>query len=135
MRGNTKTIKNITIAKRKNEFLVDWLLNEVHWKEIAKKLNYSKASVFNIKKRIAKYREEFNKEENTSITADFYAISHIFTIAEVNALIDLYNYHVEHPEEYEKPKTKKQLRIEEQEKIAAKAMKEMNMTYDKQSEE
>ncbi|MGC9652511.1 hypothetical protein ACO2FJ_12590 [Staphylococcus warneri] len=50
--ANTKTIKQIKIAKTKCENLNDFLLNFVHWEEIAKVLNYSKPSVFRIKKAV-----------------------------------------------------------------------------------
>ncbi|QKU19832.1 hypothetical protein FOC52_13610 (plasmid) [Staphylococcus cohnii] len=34
----------------------------------------------------------------------FYALSEIFTLNQINALIELYNDFVEHPEKYEKRK-------------------------------
>lgn len=40
--ANTKTIKQIKMAKMKSENLNEFLLNFVHWEKIAKRLNYSK---------------------------------------------------------------------------------------------
>lgn len=119
--GYKKEMKLISIPKTKNEALLDWFLTEIHWAKLAETLNYSKAGIFKLKKRVGEYRED---------QGDFPAIAHNFNIIELNKLIELYNYFVQHPEEFEKPKTKRELRIEEQEKIAEKTLKEMNMTYE-----
>ncbi|PTU86818.1 hypothetical protein BUZ62_06570 [Staphylococcus pasteuri] len=118
--ANTRTIKHIKIAKTKCENLNDFLLNFVHWEEIAKVLNYSKPSVFRIKKQLKKYITTEGEQE---------ALYKMFSVSELNKLIDLYNDYIENPDAYAKPKTKKELNMERQEKAIAKHMKDMKMDY------
>lgn len=113
--GNTRTIKKISIAKTKNELLVDWFLNEIHWSNLAETLNYSKAWIFKLKKRVS----DFKKDEGYD-----HALTNVFTVTELNKVIDLYNYYIENPELFKKPKTKKEVNLEEQEKAINKSMKE-----------
>lgn len=44
--ANTKTIKQLSIAKTKSQNLLNWFLNEVHWKKLANILGYSKSGIF-----------------------------------------------------------------------------------------
>ncbi|MBM6508394.1 MULTISPECIES: hypothetical protein [Staphylococcus] len=118
--ANTKTIKQIKIAKTKCKNLNDFLLNFVHWEEIAKRLNYSKPSVFRIKKQMKKYLTTEGEQE---------ALYKMFSVSELNKLIDLYNDYIENPDAYAKPKTKKELNKERQENAIAKHMKDMKMDY------
>lgn len=118
--ANTKTIKQIKMAKTKSENLNEFLLNFVHWEKIAKRLNYSKPSVFRIKKQLREHIDEEGEQE---------ALYRMFTVSELNKLIDLYNDYIKHPEAYAKPKTKKEMNIERQEKAIAKHMNDMKMDY------
>ncbi|HDF2938086.1 TPA: hypothetical protein PC496_003824 [Clostridioides difficile] len=118
--ANTKTIKRIKMAKTKCENLNDFLINIVNWQEIAKVLNYSKTSTFRIRKNLKEYIQSTSDEE---------ALYKAFSVSELNLLIDLYNDYVKNPEDYAKPKTKKEINIEKQEKAIAKHMKDMKMDY------
>ncbi|QJE26610.1 hypothetical protein [Staphylococcus caprae] len=118
--ANTKTIKHVKVAKTKCENLNDFLINVVHWEKIAKQLNYSKPSVFRIKKQLKKY---INTEGEQA------ALYKMFSVSELNKLIDLYNDYIENPESYGKPKTKKEVNYERQEKAIAKHMRDMKMEY------
>ena len=118
--ANTKTIKHVKVAKTKCENLNDFLINFVHWEKIAKQLNYSKPSVFRIKKQLKKY---INTEGEQA------ALYKMFSVSELNKLIDLYNDYIENSESYDKPKTKKEVNYERQEKAIAKHMSDMKMEY------
>jgi len=118
--ANTKTIKRIKMAKTKCENLNDFLINIVNWQEIAKVLNYSKTSTFRIRKNLKEYIQSTSDED---------ALYKAFSVSELNLLIDLYNDYVKNPEDYAKPKTKKEINIEKQEKAIAKHMKDMKMDY------
>ncbi|QKU19937.1 hypothetical protein FOC52_14150 (plasmid) [Staphylococcus cohnii] len=61
----------------------------------------------------------------------FYALSEIFTLNQINALIELYNDFVEHPEKYEKRKKSKGIDMEDQEKIVNKHLSDMNSIIQK----
>lgn len=124
--ANTKTIKRIKMAKTKCENLNDFLINIVNWQEIAKVLNYSKTSTFRIRK---------NLKENIQSTSDEKALYKAFSVSELNLLIDLYNDYVKNPEDYAKPKTKKEIDIERQEKAIEKHMKDMKMDYKSENRE
>lgn len=124
--GNTKTIKKIKIAKTKNEILVDWFLNEIHWSKLAETLNYSKAGTFKLKKRVSDLKNDNGYDE---------ALISVFTVVELNKVIDLYNYYIENPELFEKPKTKKEINLEEQEKAINNSMKDFQsgLSYERGS--
>ncbi|MDU7038846.1 MAG: hypothetical protein E6346_05690 [Lactococcus lactis] len=124
--ANTKTIKRIKMAKTKCENLNDFLINIVNWQEIAKVLNYSKTSTFRIRKKLKEYIQSTSDEE---------ALYKAFSVSELNLLIDLYNDYVKNPEDYAKPKTKKEIDIERQEKAIEKHMKDMKMDYKSENRE
>ena len=124
--ANTKTIKRIKMAKTKCENLNDFLINIVNWQEIAKVLNYSKTSTFRIRKKLKEYIQSTSDEE---------ALYKAFSVSELNLLIDLYNDYVKNPEDYAKPKKKKEIDIERQEKAIEKHMKDMKMDYKSENRE
>jgi AraC-like DNA-binding protein len=124
--ANTKTIKRIKMAKTKCENLNDFLINIVNWQEIAKVLNYSKTSTFRIRKKLKEYIQSTSDED---------ALYKAFSVSELNLLIDLYNDYVKNPEDYAKPKTKKEIDIERQEKAIEKHMKDMKMDYKSENRE
>ncbi|MCO4365821.1 hypothetical protein [Staphylococcus agnetis] len=118
--ANTKTQKPLSISKTKSENIVEWIVNEVHWKLLAENLDKKKSTIFVYKKQIKEKSEEKNA---------FYALGEVFTLNQLNAVIELFNDHIEHPEKYEKPKTKKEINIEKQAEVVKKHMEEMNMDY------
>ncbi|NJI17040.1 hypothetical protein GLV95_14000, partial [Staphylococcus agnetis] len=113
--ANTKTQKPLSISKTKSENIVEWIVNEVHWKLLADNLDKKKSTIFVYKKQIKEMSEE---------KSAFYALGEVFTLNQLNAVIELFNDHVEHPEKYEKPKTKKEVNIEKQAEVVKKHMKE-----------
>ncbi|MCO4346726.1 hypothetical protein MTQ93_11830 [Staphylococcus agnetis] len=118
--ANTKTQKSLSISKTKSENIVEWIVNEVHWKLLAENLDKKKSTIFVYKKQI----KEMSEEKNA-----FYALGEVFTLNQLNAVIELFNDHIEHPEKYKKPKTKKEINIEKQAEVVKKHMAEMNMDY------
>ncbi|WP_215392877.1 hypothetical protein [Staphylococcus aureus] len=118
--ANTKTQKPLSISKTKSENIVEWIVNEVHWKLLADNLEKKKSTIFVYKKQIKEMSEE---------KSAFYALGEVFTLNQLNAVIELFNDHVEHPEKYEKPKTKKEINIEKQAEVVKKHMEAMNMDY------
>ncbi|MFH0153170.1 hypothetical protein ACG3NR_30680, partial [Pseudomonas aeruginosa] len=68
-------------------------------------------------------------------TSDEEALYKAFSVSELNLLIDLYNDYVKNPEDYAKPKTKKEIDIERQEKAIEKHMKDMKMDYKSENRE
>ncbi|MCO4339765.1 hypothetical protein [Staphylococcus agnetis] len=118
--ANTKTQKSLSISKTKSENIVEWIVNEVHWKLLAENLDKKKSTIFVYKKQIKEMSEE---------KSAFYALGGVFTLNQLNAVIELFNDHIEHPEKYEKLKTKKEINIEKQAEVVKKHMEEMNMDY------
>ncbi|MCO4351508.1 hypothetical protein MTR10_10620 [Staphylococcus agnetis] len=118
--ANTKTQKPLSISKTKSENIVEWIANDVHWKLLADNLDKKKSTIFVYKKQI----KEMSEEKNA-----FYALGEVFTLNQLNAVIELFNDHLEHPQKYEKPKTKKEINIEKQAEVVKKHMAEMNMDY------
>lgn len=121
--ANTKTIKQLSIAKTKSQNLLNWFLNEVHWKKLANILGYSKSGIFKRKNQLSKQSETMNA---------FDALSEVFTLADINRIIELYNRYIEHPEEFKgKPKkTKNHVDIDKQKETINKHMQDMNMKYE-----
>ncbi|MFB3208860.1 hypothetical protein PF233_13165 [Staphylococcus pseudintermedius] len=118
--ANTRTQKTLSLSKAKSENIVDWFVNEVHWKLIADNFDIGKTAVFRYKKQIKELAEE---------KSPLYALGEVFTLNRLNTVIELFNDHIEHPEKYEKPKTKKEINIEKQAEVVKKHMEEMNMDY------
>ncbi|RYS18664.1 hypothetical protein [Staphylococcus pseudintermedius] len=118
--ANTRTQKTLSLSKAKSENIVDWFVNEVHWNLIADNFDIGKTAVFRYKKQI---------KELAEVKSPLYALGEIFTLNRLNTVIELFNDHIEHPEKYEKPKTKKEINIEKQAEVVKKHMEEMNMDY------
>ncbi|NLS37284.1 hypothetical protein [Staphylococcus pseudintermedius] len=106
--ANTRTQKTLSLSKAKSENIVDWFVNEVHWKLIADNFDIGKTAVFRYKKQI---------KELAEVKSPLYALGEIFTLNRLNTVIELFNDHIEHPEKYEKPKTKKEINIEKQAEV------------------
>ncbi|EGQ3776083.1 MULTISPECIES: hypothetical protein [Staphylococcus] len=120
--ANTKTQKQLTISKQKSENILNWFVNDAHWKLLSEKLSAGKSSIFRYKKSLNELEAE---------TDAFDALAQTFTLKHLNIVIELFNDYVEHPEKYEKPKTKKEINIEKQAEVVKKHMEEMNMDYSK----
>ncbi|HDE6300883.1 TPA: hypothetical protein PR959_001630 [Staphylococcus aureus] len=126
--ARTKTQKQLTIAKTKSENIVEWFVNDAHWKVLSENLELGKTAIFKYKKNI----QEIEKEDGA-----FAALSEIFTLKQLNTVISVFNDYIEHPEKYEKPRKKSEINLKEQEDTVKKHMKDMNMdylSYNKQSE-
>lgn len=118
--ANTKTQKQLTISKQKSENILNWFVNDAHWKLLSEKLSAGKSSIFRYKKGLSELEAE---------TDAFDALAQTFTLKHLNIVIELFNDYVEHPEKYEKQKTNKEINIENQSEIVKKHMEEMNMDY------
>lgn len=118
--ANTKTQRKISIAKTKSENIVDWFVNAAHWKLLSENLELGKTAIFKYKKNLREIAENEN---------GFDALAEIFTIKQLNVVIELFNDYIEHPEKYEKPKKKEENDLDKQEEIVEKHMKSMNTDY------
>ena len=52
MMANTKTQKVLTISKTKSENIVEWFVNDAHWKLLADHLGLGKTAIFKCKKQM-----------------------------------------------------------------------------------
>ena len=120
MMSNTKTQKVLTISKTKSENIVEWFVNDAHWKLLADHLGLGKTAIFKYKKQMKEKTEENNP---------FYALGEIFTLNQLNIVIELFNDTIEHPEKYEKPKKKSEVDLKAQADVIQKHTKDMNMDY------
>lgn len=118
--ANTKTQKILTISKTKSEFILDWFVDEAQWKKVSEEIGLGKTAIFRYKKKLSDLKEEHGS---------FEALSQVFTLKQLNTVIELYNDYVEHPEKYQKKKKSKGLDLEEQEKIVNQHLSDMNMHY------
>lgn len=118
MMANPNRLRKLTLAPTKSTILLKWISDELDWKKISESLDKSRTSSFRIKKQIA----ELYKTEKA-----FDVLAKMFTIEELNILIDLYNYYLEKPEEFNATpkKTSAETRAEELEEQKKKAELEM----------
>lgn len=116
--ANPNRLRKLTLAPTKSTILLKWISDELDWKKISESLDKSRTSSFRIKKQIA----ELYKTEKA-----FDVLAKMFTIEELNILIDLYNYYLEKPEEFNATtkKTSAETRAEELEEQKKKAELEM----------
>lgn len=118
--ARTKTQKQLTIAKTKSENIVEWFVNDAHWKVLSENLELGKTAIFKYKK---------NLKEISDVESAFDALAEVFTLKQLNTVISAFNDHLEHPEKYEKPRKKSEINLEEQADTVKKHMKDMNMDY------
>ncbi|HAR5547600.1 TPA: hypothetical protein I1T43_002336 [Staphylococcus aureus] len=118
--ANTKTQKPISMSKTKSENIVEWIVNDAHWKLLADNLGLGKTAIFRYKKQIKGMSEE---------KSPFYALGELLTINQLNTVIELFNDFIEHPEKYEKPKKKSDVDLKSQAEVIQKHTKDMNMDY------
>lgn len=118
--ANTKTQKILKISKQKSDNILNWILNVAHWKKLSEPLGLSKTSMFRYKQHLKDIQAE---------QGSFDALAEVFTLKQLNTVIELFNDYIEHPEAYEKRKKKKQVDIEKQKEIVGTHLKDMNMNY------
>ncbi|HCY7075347.1 TPA: hypothetical protein O1406_002735 [Staphylococcus aureus] len=118
--ANTKTQKTLTISKTKSENITNWFVNDAQWKLLAEHLDLGKTAIFKYKKLIKTKTEEKNA---------LYALGDIFTLNQLNTVIELFNDTIEHPEKYKKPKKKSDVDLKAQSDVIQKHTKDMNMDY------
>lgn len=127
--ARTKTQKQLSISKTKSANIVEWFVNDAHWKLLSENLELGKTAIFKYKKIV----RETNQEQSA-----FDALAEVFTLKQLNTVITMFNDFIENPEKYEKPKKKSEVDLEKQEETVKKHMKDMNMdylNYEKQSDE
>lgn len=118
--ANTKTQKILTISKTKSENIANWFVNDAQWKLLAEHLELGKTAIFKYKKLIKTKTEEKDA---------LYALGDIFTLNQLNTVIELFNDTIEHPEKYKKPKKKSDVDLKAQSDVIQKHTKDMNMDY------
>lgn len=118
--ANTKTQKILTISKTKSEKIAEWFVSDAQWKLLAEHLELGKTAIFKYKKLIKTKTEEKDA---------FYALGDIFTLNQLNTVIELFNDAIEHPEKYKKPKKKSDVDLKAQADVIQKHTKDMNMDY------
>ena len=118
--ANTKTQKILTISKTKSENIANWFVNDAQWKLLAEHLDLGKTAIFKYKKLIKTKTEEKDA---------LYALGDIFTLNQLNTVIELFNDTIEHPEKYKKPKKKSNVDLKAQADVIQKHTKDMNMDY------
>ncbi|MGS5983731.1 hypothetical protein [Staphylococcus aureus] len=118
--ANTKTQKILTISKTKSENITNWFVNDAQWKLLAEHLDLGKTAIFKYKKLIKTKTEEKDA---------LYALGDIFTLNQLNTVIELFNDTIEHPEKYKKPKKKSDVDLKAQSDVIQKHTKDMNMDY------
>lgn len=102
---NTKTQKPLKISKTKSENIAEWFESEAHWKVLSECINFGKTAIFKYKKNMKAVHEEKD---------GFEALAETLTLKQLNAVIEVYNDYVEHPEKYEKPRKKIEIDLEDQ---------------------
>ena len=118
--ANTKTQKILSISKTKSKNIANWFVNDAQWKLLAENLGLGKTAIFKYKKLIKTKSEEQDA---------LYALGDIFTLNQLNTVIELFNDAIEHPEKYEKPKKKSDVDLKAQADVIQKHTKDMNMDY------
>lgn len=120
----TKTQKPLKISKMKSENILEFITEKISVRELANILNYGKSKMYDVRTELI----ELDKEDGS-----FYSLSKVFTVYELNKVIETYNSYIENPEQYT-VKTKVEKRkesIEKQKKTVDVHMKDLNLDYDK----
>lgn len=129
-----KTQNHLTISKTKSEQIVEFIADVVHWSVLSENLDYTRYKSFDCKKNVrTMYNELEEASEDNSDNIGFDVLSEVFTIKEMNIVIDIFNDYVEHPEKYEKPKKKKDIDIDKQLQAVRRNMKDFQsgLSYEK----
>lgn len=132
-----KTQNHLTISKTKSEQIVEFIADVVHWSVLSENLDYTRYKSFDCKKNVrTRYNELEEASEDKSDNIGFDTLAEIFTIKEMNIVIDIFNDYVEHPEKYEKPRKKKEIDLDQQEDAIKKNMKDFQsgLSYERSEE-
>lgn len=132
-----KTQNHLTISKTKSEQIVEFIADVVHWSVLSENLDYTRYKSFDCKKNVrTRYNELEEASEDKSDNIGFDVLSEVFTIKEMNIVIDIFNDYVEHPEKYEKPRKKKEIDLDKQEDAIKNSMKDFQsgLTYKRSAE-
>lgn len=122
--ANTKTQKKLSISKMKSEMIFEWFINIgaaniKSRKVIQEKLNKGKSTIY---RNIDKLKEV--AEDRTY----FDALAEVFTLSELNTLIELFNeYQTLPPEEKMTKEEKHEAAIAEQRETVNKHLNSMGM--------
>lgn len=117
-----KTQNVLTISKTKSENIYKFIIDVISWQKLSKELNMSKSALFRYKAKLKTLYEE---------KGAFDAFSEIFTIKEMNVIIQLFNDYIDNPENYKKKKkTKNSVDLEKQKEVVNKNLAPLNMHYD-----
>lgn len=119
--ANKKTQNLLTISPKKSEYIYEFIFDVINYQKLCKELNMSKSAFFRYKDKLKEIRNE---------KTAFEAFAEMFTIKEMNIIIELFNDYKNNPENYEKKKKKKQVDLESQKEIVNKNLAPMNMHYD-----
>lgn len=130
-----KTQNYLTISKMKSVQIVEFVVDEVHWSILSENLNYTRYKAFDCKKNLRTRYNEIKKANEKNENSAFDALAEIFTIKEMNIVISIFNDYVQHPEKYQKPKKKKEINLDRQEKAIKNNMKDFHsdLTYERGS--
>lgn len=132
-----KTQNHLTISKTKSEQIVEFIADVVHWSVLSENLDYTRYKSFDCKKNVrTRYNELEEASGDKSDNIGFDTLAEIFTIKEMNIVIDIFNDYVEHPEKYEKPRKKKEIDLDQQEDAIKKNMKDFQsgLSYERSEE-
>lgn len=127
----TKLQKQLSISKQKSEMIYAWFNEKgVGTKKyrdvISKKLNKSRVTLFRDRDKLINIAEKEN---------EFAALSKVFTLYELNEIIDVFNIYQESPpEEKESKEEKHQRKLKNQKENVNKSLKEMGMKPLKEDE-
>ncbi|WP_436868025.1 hypothetical protein [Mammaliicoccus sciuri] len=129
--ANSKKQKQLTISKLKSEKIYTWFnekgVGSKKYRDIiSEKLNKSRVTLFRDRDKLIKIAEEEN---------EFAALSKVFTIYELNVIIEVFNdYQDAPPEEKESKEEKHQRKLESQKEKVNKSLNDMGMKPLKEDE-
>lgn len=118
--ANKRTQKLLEISKTKSEKIVEWFVNEAHWKVLSENMELGKTAIFKYKKIL---------KNNNNNVSKFELLAENFTLKQINIIITVFNDYIENPEKYEKPRKKSEVDLKDQEGKIRKHMKDMHMKY------
>lgn len=122
--ANTKTQRKLTIAKTKSELIFDWFVNVgtsniKSRKVIQEKLNKGKSTIYRVIDKMKEIEEE---------KTPFDALAEVFTLSELNIVIELFNAYQTMPEEEKLTKEEKhEKELKKQEETVNKHLRSMGM--------
>lgn len=122
--ANTKTQRKLTIAKTKSELIFEWFVNIgtsniKSRKVIQEKLNKGKSTIYRMIDKMKEIEEE---------KTPFDALAEVFTLSELNIVIELFNDYQTMPEEEKLTKEEKhEKELKKQKETVNKHLRSMGM--------